>query len=159
MNYCATCLDAVSWGTRSPLFHRSAPQRGSLPLSLSCSESGGDSESSCDDLSRPRSPPPPPPPRPVASWGPRYRYDVDIWRALLLHPRPACISLLARAGPEWSLLDVTCGVPGSNSRIFKPIVRLALCGGRRALVHAILPYYKAVISETPLSHTCRQSAT
>ena len=25
-------------------------------------------------------------PRPVASWGPRYRYDVDIWRALLLHP-------------------------------------------------------------------------
>lgn len=29
-------------------------------------------------------------PRPVASWGPRYRYDVDIWRALLLHPRPVC---------------------------------------------------------------------
>lgn len=34
--------------------------------------------------------------RPVASWGPRYRYDVDIWRALLLHPRPV-LSLLSAA--------------------------------------------------------------
>lgn len=47
--------------------------------------------------------------RPVASWGPRYRYDVDIWRALLLHPRPV-LSLLSppqkktagrRRGEEW----------------------------------------------------------
>lgn len=110
VNYCATCLvDAVSWGTRPPLFHRLAPQRGSLRTVTRRVRVATQASSSS---------PPPPPPRPVASWGPRYRYDVDIWRTLLFHPRPACISVRARATPEWSLLDVTplpgCGVPGKQ---------------------------------------------
>ncbi|KAG7210975.1 hypothetical protein KM043_016344 [Ampulex compressa] len=62
-------------------------------------------------------------PRPVASWGPRYRYDVDIWRALLLHPRPArsLRALFAPAAPpEWSLLHTTESSL-SGHRIFSPL--------------------------------------
>lgn len=86
--------------------------------------------------------------RPVASWGPRYRYDVDIWRALLLHPRPARISTLR--GERVVLVTSNAAAGADLNRDIQAHCSDRLLWRRPTpLVHAILSYYKAAISRLP----------
>lgn len=134
-------MSGVSWGTRPPLFHRPSPQRGSLkadppvtrtefvrrPELTAVTAIGSPGRRRCRRRRRP--------PRPVASWGPRYRYDVDIWRALLLRARPASTLLrisLSRAAREWFLLRVTPLPERTSTGIFRPhCSETAFCGEDR----------------------------
>jgi len=109
--------------------------------------------------------------RPVASRGPRYRYDVDIWRTLLPHPRPSASTLLCvrifllrdeklRAKGREGVLVTRSAAAGASPGPHRDIQ--AHCSDRplwrrpTPLAHAILSYYKAAILRRPrLSHTCR----
>lgn len=180
VNYCRTCRTAFRWTRPRRFFIRREPAAGSQERRRT--RGGAARVRAATKVSsgsgRRRLP------RPVASRGPRYRYDVDIWRALLLHPRPARRSVLsllrlrggsvgpcytqhrrgplvpslslslvsrARARALYPPLRLSLSLLGTAPRIFSPLFGPpSVAGPRCRPVHAILSYYKAVISGPPL---------
>lgn len=128
VNYCATCLvfrGDASAAFSSPESSAGIPESGSRQLGrvrAATQVNGGHGSRQPGRRRRP--------PRPVASWGPRYRYDVDIWRALLLHPRPARISSLRG---ERVVLVTSNAAAGAdlNRDIQAHCSETAFCGGDR----------------------------